>query len=166
MFSLNNFFIDLSRNPIAPAADAIFSRKVLEQVYPWHEKNVNHEGNLDSETAMKTKVLQLMSQGKIPEYIAVMTAVPLAIAIYTDKRGTQGRVRGNRRYGDYWQAKDETGYKYYEYIDSFKYDLSRPNSIEETAKPIGFDRMVDAAGNWLKNPIRPENATSADYVEL
>jgi hypothetical protein len=165
-FSKNNFFADLTRDPIAPAADAIFSRQVIEQIAPWHERNVNHEGGLDSENEMRSKVNKLMSEGKIPRYVSALSAVPQAIAIYTDVRGTQGRVRGNRRYGDYWQAKDSTGWKYYDYIKEFEFDLSIPNSIEDVAKPIGFKKMLDSNGNWLKNPIRPETATSEDWVEL
>lgn len=165
-FSKNVFFADLSRDPIAPAADAIFSRQVIEQIFPWHEKNLNHEGGLDSENEMRSKVKKLMFEGKIPRYVAALSAVPQAVAIYTDKRGTQGRVRGNRRYGDYWQAKDSMGWKYYDYVNEFDFDLSKPNSIENVANPIGFDKMLDSNGNWLKNPIRPESASSEDWVEL
>lgn len=165
-FSKNNFFADLTRDPIAPAADAIFSRQVIEQIFPWHEKNINHEGGLDSENEMRSKVNKLMAEGQIPRYISALSAVPQAIAIYTDSRGTQGRVRGNRRYGDYWQAKDHTGWKYYDYINEFEFDLSRPSSIEDVAKPIGFEKMLDSNGNWLKNPVRPETATQEDWIEL
>jgi len=165
-FSKNNFFADLTRDPIAPAADAIFSRQVIEQIAPWHERNVNHEGGLDSENEMRSKVNKLMSEGKIPRYVSALSAVPQAIAIYTDVRGTQGRVRGNRRYGDYWQAKDSMGWKYYDYIKEIEFDLSTPNSIEDVAKPIGFKKMLDINGNWLKNPVRPETAAREDWVEL
>ena len=165
-FSKNNFFADLTRDPIAPAADAIFSRQVIEQIAPWHEKNINHEGGMDSENEMRQKVNKMISDGKIPRYVTALSAVPQAIAIYTDPRGTQGRVRGNRRYGKYWSAKDETGWKYYDYINVFDYDLSKPNSIETVAKPIGFEKPLDDKGNWLKNPIRPDTANLEDWVEL
>lgn len=165
-FNKNVFFADVSRDAVSPAADAIFSRQVIEQVAPWYERNINHEGGMDSENEMRQKVNKMISDGKIPRYITALSAVPQAIAIYTDPRGTQGRVRGNRRYGKYWPAKDETGWKYYDYIDVFDYDLSKPNSIEIVAKPIGFEKPLDNAGNWLKNPVRPETANPEDWVEL
>jgi len=165
-FCKNNFFADLSRDRISPASDAIFSRQVIEQIMPWHEKNVNHEGGMDSENEMRYKVNKMINEDKIPKYVTALSAIPQAIAIYTDVRGTQGRVRGNRRYGSYWPAKDSTGWKYYEYINVFDYDLSKPNSIEIVAKPIGFEKMLDSNGNWLKNPIRPESASAEDWVEL
>lgn len=162
----NVFFADLTRDRISPAADAIYSRKVIEQIAPWHEKNVNHEGSMDSENEMRYRIKRLMSEGKMPNYVTALSAVPQAIAIYTDSRGTQGRVRGNKRYGSYWPAKDTTGWKYYEYISEPDFHLSYPNSIEKVAKPIGFKKFVDSSGNWLKNPIRPETATPSDWVDL
>jgi len=41
-----------------------------------------------------------------------------------------------------------------------------PLSIESMARPIGFDAPLDAGGNWLKNPIRPEAAEPHEWVEL
>lgn len=166
MFCKNNFFADFSKDHVSPAADTIFSRQVIEQVMPWYEKNLNHEGGMDSENEMRHKVNKMVYEGKIPKYVTALSAVPQAVAIYTDSRGTQGRVRGNRRYGDYWQAKDHTGWKYYDYINEFEFDLSQPRSIEDVAKPIGFEKMLDNNGNWLKNPIRPETAAREDWVEL
>lgn len=166
LFCKNNFFADLSRDHVSPAADALFSRQVIEQIMPWHERNINHEGGMDSENEMRYKVNKMISEGRMTKYVTALSAVPQAIAIYTDPRGTQGRVRGNRRYGSYWQAKDPNGWKYYDYINEFDYDLSKPNSIEVVAKPIGFEKLVDSNGNWLKNPIRPETATAEDWVEL
>jgi len=162
----NAFFADLSRNPICGAGDVVYSRQVIEQIAPWHERNINHEGTLDSETAMLTKVRNLISEGKIPKYVTALSSVPQSIAIYTDSRGTQGRVRGNRRYGDYWPAKDVSGWKYYEYISEKEFDNSKVNSIEEVVKPIGFSKIIDNNGNWLKNPIKPENASENDYVTI
>lgn len=166
MFCKNNFFADVTRDPIAPAADALFSRQVIEQIAPWCEDNVNHEGSMDSENEMRYRILGLMKQGKMPRYITAFASIPQAIAIYTDPRGTQGRVRGNKRYGDYWKAKDETGWKYYDFISEDQFDRNKVNSIEDVAKPVGFSRTVGPDGNWLKNPIRPESASSTDWVDL
>jgi glycosyltransferase involved in cell wall biosynthesis len=165
-FCKNIFYADVSRDPISPAADAIFSRKVIEQIAPWSERNVNHEGSLDSENEMRYRVLRMMKEGSIPQYTTALSSVPQAIAIYTDPRGTQGRVRGNKRYGQYWPAKDASGWKYYEYINEHQFDLSKVNSIEEAANPIGFAKFLDEKGNWLKNPIRPESASTENWTEL
>lgn len=165
LFCKNTFFADVSRDPVCGAADVMYSRQVIEQIAPWYEKNLNHEGTMDSESAMLAKVRKLISEGKMPRYVTALASVPQSIAIYTDARGTQGRVRGNRRYGDYWQAK-ELGWKYYEYISEHEFSKDRVNSIEEVVRPIGFNKFVDSNGNWLKNPIRPETATSDDFIEL
>lgn len=157
----NAFFYDLSRERISPAADALYHRSVLNKVGPWSEDNKNHEGSMDSENDMRYRVRSMAL-----DCHQVVPAIPQSIAIYTDLRGTQGRVRGNRRYGDYWRAKDQTGWKYYEFIDHVGWSLDRPNSIEDVANPIGFQRSIDSSGNWLKNPVRPELATKDDYVDL
>lgn len=164
--SNNRFFADMSRDPISPAADAFFERSILEKVLPWCETNLNHEGGMDSENEMRYRVRDMMSRNILPRYVAAMAAIPPAIAIYTDSRGTQGRVRGNKRFGDYWQAKDSTGWKYYDYITSSDYSLNYPNSIEVVAKPIGFEKYLDENGIWLKNPIRPETASEKDWTHL
>lgn len=161
-----NFFADLTRDPISPAGDALYNRKVIEQIGLWSENNVNHEGSLDSENDMRYRVLKLMKEKTIPQYFTAFSSIPQSIAIYTDKRGTQGRVRGERRYGDYWEAKDDLKWKYYELIKLNELNTSRPNSIEDIAQPIGFEKMLDENGNWLKNPIRPESALESDWVTL
>jgi len=166
MFCKNAFFADLSRDPISPAADAVFSRKVIEEIAPWCEDNKNHEGSMDSENEMRYRVLDMIKSKKIPRYVTALSSVPQAVAIYTDSRGTQGRVRGNRRYGDYWQAKDTTGWKYYEYVAEHEFSKNQINSIEDVAKPIGFPKFLDLNGNWLKNPIRPDEAKREDWVDL
>ena len=41
------FLFDLSRNPIAGAADVFYSKEVIELIYPWHVDNEDHEGGQD-----------------------------------------------------------------------------------------------------------------------
>ena len=38
--------------------------------------------------------------------------------------------------------------------------------IEEMASTIGWEAPIDNFGNWKKNPIRIEDATKDDWVEL
>ncbi len=80
---------------------------------------------------------------------------PVCTAIYTDPRGTNARIRGNKRYGKYWPAKES--FKYYEIHDYDKIlekisDRDVPLGIENVASPIGWDKPIDSQGNWLKNP--------------
>ena len=105
------FFIDPKRPPISGAADCMYSREILEKIYPWHVNNENHEGGNDSETEMLKKVESLLSQGVLRNIHFISPQTPVSVAIWTDSRGTNARVRGNKRYGDYWQAKSD--YRYY-----------------------------------------------------
>lgn len=162
-----SFAFDMSRNPVSCAGDAAYDRRVLQTIGEWSTSNANHEGGNDSETDMLKRVKELVVSRRL-RWKCVMPIVPPAVAIFTDKRGTMARVRGLRRYGDYWPPKD--GRFYYEIIDRATLALSRfddiPMSIEQVANPIGFDKPLDPFGNWLKNPIRPELAVPSDYVDI
>jgi len=164
-----NFVADLSRPPLAGAADAFYSREVLEKIFPWETKNSSHEGSDDSETKMLQKVAALVYRNKL-KWKTILPVMPVAAAIYTDPRGTNARVRGNRRYGVYWPPKSD--FRYYEILDydqlagDQKMLRENPWSIEEVIKPIGFHAPIDQNGSWLKNPIRPETAQPGDWVEL
>jgi len=100
----------------------------------------------------------------------ILPIYPVSIAIYTDSRGTNARVRGNKRYGDYWKAKKDNCY--YEIMDygvllkDKKFERQTPVSIEEAAIPIGWSAPIDKEGNWKKNPINPETALKSDYTIL
>ena len=160
------FCYDLDRPPFNGAGDVMYARKWIEKFYPWNTKNENHEGTLDSETYMLQKIKEIRSREGLEIYCAV-PSIPVSIAIYTDSRGTNARVRGNKRYGDYWPPKEE--YRYYK-IRSVQetIDISKkfPSSIEDVADPIGWKSPLNSNGQWMKNPIRPENATPSDFVEL
>lgn len=161
------FCFDLERPGFSGAGDCLYSREMIENFFPWSENNVNHEGTLDSETAMLQRVALLKRQKSLDFYCAV-PAVPASIAIYTDSRGTNARVRGNKRYGDYWPALDSSS-RYYE-ISSIDQALGAfkdfPVPIEDIANPIGWKAPIDGSGSWMKNPIRPETALPSDYVDL
>ena len=167
----NAFVANIARPPISGAADVFYSKEIIEMIYPWCEDNLNHEGSNDSETAMLNKVKEILSMNHSDNsYYMLAPIIPVSVGIYTDKRGTQGRVRKNKRYGDYWQAKDKTGNFYYELSNinelSLKYSIRQfPVGIEEMAVPIGWDPpMIEGA--WQKSPIRPETASKDDYVIL
>jgi glycosyltransferase involved in cell wall biosynthesis len=164
------FVFNHERPPIAGAGDVMYSRQVLSKIYPWSENNVSHEGGSDSETAMLQKVKNILETSKKKMYCG-MPLIPVAAAIYTDMRGTQARVRGNKRYGRY--VPPGRDFLYYEIVslDSLAESLGEsvfPLGIEDVANPVGWSKteILDFEGNWKKNPIRPEEAASEDVFIL
>jgi len=99
------FIQDITRFPIAPSANVMFSRENLNVMGPWCEGLSAHEGGNDSENVMRARVIELHRQGAIT-WCNIQPIIPPAAAIYTDPRGTNARVRGNRRYGLYWPPKE------------------------------------------------------------
>jgi len=81
--------------------------------------------------------------------------VPVLAEIITDPRGTQARVRGNRRYGRYLAPPD--GVFYYRILDeSTAAAVSRGSAavaFEDIVEPLGFALPFDKHGNRLKNPL-------------
>ncbi len=162
------FFADVKRPPVQGAADCFYTRNMLEKIYPWHVKNNSFEGGEDSETHMLNKVRSLYNEGQIQNVFTMVPKIPVSAAICTDSRGTMGRVRGNKRYGDYWEAKSDN--LYYDLIDyRVAVEMQDNNNglplpIEVMAKGNGWNVPLDELGAWKKNPIRPETATEDDYV--
>lgn len=159
-------FIDLKRPPIAGAGDVVYRRDIIRQVYPWSTENAAHEVVGDSETKMLQRIRALEMARSLVSYVL---ASPAAAQIVTDPRGTNARVRGNRRYGAYWPPHD--GDLYYQIADAFPCakDAHHPVPIEDAVKialPIGWEPPLAADGSWLKNPIRPEEALPGEWAEL
>ena len=165
------FVFDSHRPPVAAATNALFSRANIMLMHPWKENNKNFEGEQDSETAMTLKVQEIVKERELP-WKQVLPILPPCAGIFTDARGTNARVRGNRRYGDYWAPKDAENYRYYE-IRDFTEMVSQystdpiPLGLEVMVKTYGgWKPPVDSSGAWLKNPIRVETAAPSDYVDL
>ena len=163
------FLIDLKRNSISGAGDVMYSKKILNMIYPWSTDNERHEGGPDSETKMIQKCNKIIKENDLPLKFAI-PIIPPAAAIYTDARGTNARVRGNKRYGDYWPPKKS--YTYYE-INDYEEMITRineesgiPLSIEAMVKTVSFNPPIDESGSWKKNPINPETATESDYTRI
>jgi len=162
------FLFDIKRNTIAGAGDMMYSRAILDMIYPWSEKNESHEGGPDSETKMLNKAKALMEKNELQLH-CVVPIIPPAAAIYTDARGTNARVRKNKRYGDYWPPKEDfMYYKVHEYKDATQQykAIKTLFSIETIAEPIGWSAPIDSSGSWKKNPLRPETAEPSDYTVL
>jgi len=162
------FIYNKSSSPIHGAADVMYSKEMIQQIYPWSVKNSKHEGGGDSETKMLEKVDKILGKRKESTYLT-MPIFPVAAAIYTDPRGTNARIRGNKRYGKYWEPKETFKYykiwSYQEALD-FSSDKDVPFGIEFAANPIGWKKPLDVNGNWLKNPIKPESCSENDYETI
>ena len=163
------FVFDFKRYPISGAGDVMFSRKIIDMIYPWEEHNEAFEGGSDSETKMLQKTINMIKEDNL-KFACAMPILPVSIAIYTDPRGTNARIRGNKRYGKYWEPKDDFRYyKIFEYEDLIHKTSrrTRPLSIEDIVEAAGnWTLPIDEFGRWKKNPIRPETAKPDEYVVI
>jgi glycosyltransferase involved in cell wall biosynthesis len=81
--------------------------------------------------------------------------VPVIAEIITDPKGTQARVRGNRRYGRYLPPPQAPFY-YRIWSEAEARAIPRRQSalaFEDIVQPLGFKVPCDAAGGRLKNPL-------------
>ena len=163
------FIYDESRPPIATSANCLFSKENLELMGPWEVDNLAHEGGNDSENKMWRKVMELKHFKKI-EWTQVLPIVPVSIAIWNDPRGTNARVRDNKRYGEYWAPKkDFRYYEIYKFDEITHMDNDKnmfPLEVERLAQGIGWRVPIDASGAWKKNPIDPVSAMPGDYTVI
>jgi glycosyltransferase involved in cell wall biosynthesis len=163
------FLFDLHRIPFCCSADVMYSRESLNFMGPFLEKNDGHETGTNSEDDMRSRILSKIS-GKNAQIFCAAPLIPPAVAIYTDPRGTNARVRGNKRYGSYWPPKVDN-FRYYQVRDfndmsALFANREKPVGIEEMAIPEGWSAPIDSNGDWIKNPIIIENCSSDDYVVL
>ena len=163
------FFLEPKRPPISGAADVMYSKEIIKKIYPWNINNISHEGGEDSETAMLKKIESLIKSSDLKDVFFISPQIPVSATIQTDERGTNARVRGTKRYGDYWPPKKD--FRYYEIFEIE--DLitncnsdTPPIAIDVLARGIGWNVPKDSFGNWLKNPIQPESASIDDYIDL
>jgi glycosyltransferase involved in cell wall biosynthesis len=140
------FAVQDGRN-IPGAGDCFYRKNLVEAIGGWH---IGKE--LDAEnifTVMGKEVFYNQKKTYVPW-------IPVSIAIYTDPRGTNGRVRGNKRYGLYWEATQDN--LYYKWVDQEKLEnnqlLDRPFAIEDIVVANGdWQLPIDENGHWKKNPI-------------
>lgn len=164
------FIASLSRNPVNCAGDVAFAKRVLDIIAPWCENNLSHEGGADSETKMLDRVKEIVARGML-NWRCFLPIIPPAVMIYTDQRGTNARVRGDKRYGNYWAPIE--GSSYYairdhgdELFTRFRENSACPMPIEDLAVPSGWEAPIDSSGDWKKCPIDPATASTEDYVSL
>ena len=80
---------------------------------------------------------------------------PVLAEIITDPSGTQARIRGNRRYGTYFEPPDG---KFYYRIRTEAEARAQPLHgsavpFEDAVEPLGFPLPLDRHGNRLKSSI-------------
>ncbi len=155
------FRFNPSRNPILGAANCLFSRKVIDIMYPWEEKNSSHEGGQDSETKMLNKV-RAMNLG----LMILMPVIPTSIGIYNEQ-GTSARIRGDKRIGIYFEPKQS--YRYYEIHDYSKLverygKREIPIGIEYMAKSIGWNLPLKKNGEWIKLSASESDKQPTEYI--
>jgi len=144
--SNNSFAVHLGR-AIPGSGDCMYRKEDVDHIGGWHT------GESDNAEDIFTNMVDAVFYGKKKVFVPWK---PVSIGIFTDPRGTNGRVRGNKRYGVYWEAlKDNL---YYDWIPEEKFSeaslLHRPLSIEELAAAHGnWSLPIDSFGNWKKNPI-------------
>ena len=64
---------------------------------------------------MLAKVQRVFSKQELDNLYFISPQIPVSAGIFTDSRGTNARVRGNKRYGDYWRPKDS-----FKYLEALK----------------------------------------------
>ena len=154
---VGDFAIDHSRERINGAGDCVYSREMVDSIGGWHIGS-----GINAEDDFSERVTSTFG-GRKRVYIPW---IPVCVGIYTDSRGTNARVRGDKRYGSYWQASDDMYYSWTNY--PLRAYSDRPYSIEEIALPNGtwpfeFDSLTDEHGNWKKSPIDISSAGPGDY---
>tara|TARA_A100001015_G_scaffold300106_1_gene385062 strand:- start:1923 stop:2852 length:930 start_codon:yes stop_codon:yes gene_type:complete len=153
------FVYHYNRPPVMGAMNCMVSRSMLNNMFPWSIDNNSHEGGNDSETKMLEKLDSLYKRKKITKWYA-SGMIPVSIGIFNDKGGN-ARVRGNKRYGDYWSPpNDPSGILYYEIHDyeniiEAHEDASVPVGIEDIAMANGWQLPIDENGQWIKMKADP-----------
>ena len=165
--------VDINRNPVSGAGKTMYSKSLLEKIYPWPTTSNNQtiaDATGGSEDIIRKRVNNLIANNEIVKPYACMPKFPVSISIYTDIRGTNARIRGNRLYGDYWPGKiNNMYYEIFEYEDitsnnKFKNKII---SIEDIAKPLGDWKLpLDPNGNWKKNSIKMSSEKEDDFIDL
>jgi hypothetical protein len=152
----NSIFAIQSGRIIGGAGDCVMRKEYVDEMGGWH---VGLENNAED-------IFTLMANNIFPDKKPYCPWLPVSIAIYTDPRGTNGRVRGNKRYGLYWEAlKDDM---YYEWLDESSLEKSEnhPYSIEDVVMANGEWKLpIDENGNWKKNPIHWPNEIENVHYE-
>jgi len=141
----NVFAVDLKRK-VSGAGDVVYRTSAIKDLGGW---NSSPESNARGYTATSETDFTYRIHTEYGNFIKVYVPFkPPAIVILTDKSGTNARVRGGKRYGNYWQAKDN---KYYRWVKSKWENKDRPQSIEELASTNGnWEMPIDEEGNLIK----------------
>ena len=150
----NHFFIHHGKPcGIVGAGDCAYRKSVVEKVGGF-------KGCSEDEFVQRFK-----SEYGPARFKFFMPSAPVSAVIHTDSRGTNARVRGNKRYGDYWRGKNDLYYLIRDQNYLEKSGSLRPASIEEVVCAHGnWELPIDRNNNWKKNPIDVENSQEYDII--
>ena len=155
----DNATFAIQRGKIIPGAgDCFYNKECLDTMGGW---KVGENNNAED---IFTTMGDAYFSGRKKVFVPWC---PVSVAIFTDPRGTQGRVRGNVRYGLYWEALNNN--MYYQWVDkeNLPEHKHRPVSIEEIAVANGdWTLPIDDNGAWKKNPINWPTETENVPYEL
>ena len=163
------FSKNLSRPPIATSGNSLFMKSMLKSLGPWSENNKRHEGSDDSETKMLKTVRQYCIDQK-KKWYQYQPVISPTIMITNDPRGTNARIRNDKRYGKYIKGVGNPSLYYEMYtlsqVKSFHSCDNRvtPIGFEDLAKGIGWSIYLDDNGDLKKNPIRVEDCVDSDWT--
>lgn len=163
------FMKNLSRPPIATSGNSLFLKSTLTNLGPWSEDNKNHEGTDDSETKMLKNVYAYCKNTGV-RWFQYQPVISPTIMITNDPRGTNARIRGEKRYGKYIPGVGSPPLYYEMYsldeINEKHNALKRtiPIGFEDLAVGIGWSLYLDENGDLKKNPIRVEECTDEDWA--
>ncbi len=114
----------------------IFSKSIFDEngyyITDW-ETNKNNWGNSENEYDNRLKK-------RIKKDLTVKSHIPLFISIWNDPRGGYAFIRGNKRFGNYIQAKNDL---YYDNLTESECENllknNSPVSFDDVAKPLGWE---------------------------
>lgn len=123
---------------IPGAGDVAYNKQLLDKLNGWR---IGVSTNSEDDFVNRSRILNLKRY---------FLSIPCSICIYTDESGTNCRIRAGRRFGKYWQAKDDL---YYNYREIYENTSGAPLPIEELASAHGgWSLPLHPDGSFKKNP--------------
>ena len=134
----NSIFAIKDHRMISGAGECFYRREFVEAMGGWRVgENTNAED-----------LFTWQAHRMFPDQKTYVPWIPVSIAIYTDPRGTMGRVRGNMRFGLYWEALSDN--MYYKWVDLKNIKISR-------SRPVSIEELAIANGDW-ELPLYPDGS--------
>lgn len=129
---------------------------IWRELGQWKAVDASQVGKVEGSGGSEDDMLERYVRSGLNLQMA-MPIVPVATAIMNDPKGTQAKVRGDRRLGLYASPEGDFYYRIWRQEEMARHqERSVPLSFEEMIEPIGFDLPTDEKGNLLKVSINTE----------